>query len=389
MKILYINGSRIPTEKAHGVQIMEMCGAFAMSNVELELWIPRRLNYIRQDPFDYYGVERNFKIRKIPCIDFVVFDKLLGPLVFWLTELNFLFFVFIYLAVAPRFGRREAREDKIIYTRDKFVLFFLSLFKQDIFFEAHTVPARIFFNGIKRAKRVIAITYQLKNIFIERGVEPNKILVAADGVNLEEFDVLGSKEECRRKFGLPMDKKLVLYTGHLYPWKGADALLEVARKFSTSNTIFVLVGGTPGDIESYKLKVKSYQLKNVYIIGHRPHREVPYWLKAADVLVLPNSGKYDISKYWTSPLKLFEYMAAARPIVARDLPSIREILNENNAILVEEDEAQALATGISIALQDQERAARLAEQARLDAAQYTWKKRAESIINFIYKQPNL
>ena len=119
------------------------------------------------------------------------------------------------------------------------------------------------------------------------------------------------------------------------------------------------------------------------IIGYRSHSEIPYWLKAADVLVLPNSGKEEISKYWTSPIKMFEYMASKRPIMASDLPSIREILNEGNAILVQPDNPQGLAEGIRKVLENKNLAEKISARAFDDVKQHTWAKRAEKILDFI------
>ena len=70
-KLVYIANARIPTEKAHGIQIMKMCEAFSAQVVDVELVLPRRLNRIKENPFDYYGVKKNFKITKLPTIDFI------------------------------------------------------------------------------------------------------------------------------------------------------------------------------------------------------------------------------------------------------------------------------------------------------------------------------
>lgn len=397
MKILYINCSRVPTEKAHGLQMVKMCEAFADLGATVELWIPKRLNFIKKDAFDYYGVKRNFAIKKILCIDFIVADMFLGPIALWLTELTFLLFVFIRLLTSSlRLRRREEvnkPEDlgEIVYTRDKFLLFFLSFFKRNIFFEAHVIPPGLFFGTIKRSAGIVVITRYLKDIFAKLGVAENNIIVAPDGVDLDVFDIKEAKEECRNKLGLPQDKKIVLYTGHLYPWKGASTLLGAA-KFLISNlqflntTLFVFVGGIEKDIEKYNLEATSYKLDNVLFVGHRPHREIPYWLKAADVLVLPNSAKYDISKYWTSPIKMFEYMAAGKPIVASDLPSIREVLSENSAILVEPDRASALALAITDLFDAGSNRDAIAARARENVKEYIWSKRAKRILEFIARR---
>ena len=106
-KLIYIANARIPTEKAHGIQIMQMCQSFALCDAEVELVVPRRLNPIKQNPFDYYGVRRNFKITRLPTLDFITFG--FGSFGFFVETLTFLISSAIYL-----FFRRY----DILYTRE-------------------------------------------------------------------------------------------------------------------------------------------------------------------------------------------------------------------------------------------------------------------------------
>lgn len=107
------------------------------------------------------------------------------------------------------------------------------------------------------------------------------------------------------------------------------------------------------------------------------------FLKAADILVLPNVPTSEESVKYTSPVKLFEYMASGVPIIASDLPSIREILNEQNAILVRADDPAALAEDINKVLQDNELSNSISKQALIDVKDHTWENRAQKIIDFL------
>src|SRR5262249_47305156 len=111
-----------------------------------------------------------------------------------------------------------------------------------------------------------------------------------------------------------------------------------------------------------------------------PNSQVPLQLAAADVLVLPNSGRFAQART-TSPLKLFEYMAARRPIVATRIPAFAGLLRHGeNAWLVAPDSPEALAPGIERALDAPSLAERLAQQAWHDVQRYTWKRRAAEIL---------
>ena len=181
--------------------------------------------------------------------------------------------------------------------------------------------------------------------------------MARDGVDLKVFDIDVSLKEAREKLDLPLYHELVVYTGSRQSWKGVEILEKASSIWKSAAKLLVISG--------------------------KPHTQIPLYLKAADVLVLPNTAKEDISLLYTSPMKLFEYMAANRPIVASDLPSLREILDESTACFFEPDNPESLARAIENVLAHKEEADKKAQRAFSKVKEYTWEKRAEKIIRFI------
>jgi glycosyltransferase involved in cell wall biosynthesis len=368
-KMIYIANARIPTEKAHGLAIMKMCESFVGQGVELELVLPRRLNVVNGDPFDFYKVNKSFVIKKVPVLDLIP----------WLGRFGFFVETFTFAISSTLYSL--TRSVDIFYGRDEVSLSFVSLLNKNVFWESHTSKRKWLVHCLfKRAKGIIVISQGLKNHYLSLGFTGGNILVASSGFDEKIFFANFGKNEARTRVCLPKSKKIVLYTGHLYDWKGTNVLAESSFNFS-EGVQFVFVGGTDKDILCFRKKYSSAE--NIDIISRRPNYEIPFYLKSADILVLPNSGKEDISRFYTSPMKLFEYMASGVPIVASDLPSIREVLNENNSLLVEADNATQLAKGIKRILQDTGFACRISKQAKEDVQKYTWDKRAFIILNFI------
>ena len=395
MRLFYISNARIPTEKAHGIQIMKMCEAFSQNSAEVILVHPYRVQTKEMKAvtniWDYYSVDEKFKIICLPSIDLAVLLRIRPKFFerpwFLIQSLSFALVCFLWLLF------QKLNYDDIIYSRDHFSLSLISVFKTfmraHIFYEAHVFPQSKKKLGIflfSRLDGLIVITQKLKEFYINAGVPFEKVFVAPDGVDLKRFKITSSKEETRRKLGLPLDNKLVLYTGQLFPWKGIYTLAKATNFINTNGTI-VIVGGMPEDIENLRRFVIEENIQNVELKGFVWPSLVSLYTKAADVLVLPNSASEEISKHFTSPLKMFEYMASRRPIVASDLPSIREILRDGeNAILVEPDNPEALAQGIMRVLEDVELARRISEQAFRDVQNYSWDERVKRIIKFISGQ---
>lgn len=366
MTILYLANIRLPTEKAHGIQIMKTCESLAArGDLAVKLLLLGRRGFPPADPFAYYGIRRNFQIIYLPAFNFLRF----GAWGFLIQSFLLGFFSLPYL-----FNNRTA----IIFSRDWQVLYFLSFFTKKIIWEAHTPQNNFLVRRIvNRAKTIVTITHQLKQFYQNSfSLNREKIAVVPDAVDLAVFRINDSRIDCRWKFKLPTDKKIALYTGHLYRWKGVETL-AAAAKYLPESVLIILVGGTSYDLEAFRAKHATN--RRILILGQQPHQDIPFYLRAADLLILPNTAKDDVSRLYTSPMKLFEYLASGTPIIASDLPSLREILNENNAVFVTPDDPVKLAAGIEALLADQQKADRLSKQASLDALNYSWEKRAECL----------
>jgi glycosyltransferase involved in cell wall biosynthesis len=364
MKISYIANIRLPTEKAHGLQIMKTCEAFADFGHEVLLIVPKRRNSIQDDPFVYYAVRKNFKIRTIYSLDLVRW----GTGGFWIQYATF--------SIAAAFAARASRPS-IIYGRDELTLSVLSVFiRNPILWETHVgawnVAARFI---TKRMRMLIAISHGLKDFYISRGIPASKIIVVPDGVDLADFAHPQSKADARARLGLPLDAKIALYIGRLDGWKGATTLCDAAQ-FLTPNITVVLIGGDEQQVREMRMRYPG-----VIFLGYHPYRELADNQAAADILVLPNTARDEISVHFTSPLKLFTYMASGVPIVASDLPSIREVLDDDCAIFFKPDNVLSLSDAIRISLDDSGRMKYLAEMAHAKVNSYTWKARAETILS--------
>ncbi len=364
MKILYLANIRLPTEKAHGVQIMKTCEALAQSGADVELVVPTRTNSISKDPFEYYGVSRSFGITTLTVPDLVSLESI-G---FFLSSL--------YFAERARWTK-SFQEADIIYSRDALVLLQYLLLVRRLVYEAHGAPAFLARMLARFAYRIVVISKATGESFVAVGVPREKIVVAPDGVDLDAFAHPESKEAARSRLGLPQDRKVVLYVGRVDGWKGVDTLCEAAALLS-SDTQVAIIGG-----ESEQVKVLHARHPNVRFLGFRPYRELADNQAAADVLVLPNTGKSEVSMLYTSPLKLFTYMASGVPMVVSDTPATREILDDDDAYFFTPDDPHSLADKVKIALAEAEQARGKASRAKEKVNGYTWQKRAGIILQFL------
>lgn len=372
MKIKYITNVRIPTPRAQGYAVMKVCEEFVKQGVELELLVPnKRNNESEENPFRYYGVSEIFPIKKVKSIDLLGPYEAFGKLFYWIDTLSFLLFL--------RFNK-ELNTNDIIYTRDYIILSVIPKNK-NICLELHSIPSSkfIFKLLIKKVKTFFVLNKYIKDELVKIGVLESKIHISPSGVDINEFVVNETKEESRAKLSLSNEKKIVLYTGHLYKWKGVYTLAEAAKKLP--DYLFLFLGGVEPELSEFKDKFSK--TTNIICLPFVERKIIPKYLNSADLLVIPNSSDTAISSRYTSPLKLFEYMTSGVPIVASDLFSLREVLNDKNCLFVKPDDIQSFVNGIHSIISDSDLGSLLAKQASIDVKGYTWENKVKNIISII------
>lgn len=374
MRLLYIAPIRLPTEKAHGIQIMETCAALSRAGATVELVVPTRKTHIKENSFDYYNIKEHFLITRLSAPDTVSYGRL-----------GFLFHVVIFAMCAARYARR-AKAD-FVYTRDPMTLLVCALCGvRPLAWEVHTAHPRIPLFVMQKASAIIPITRGLADWYKARGVSASSIHVAPDAVDISAFLAVKDRGAARKslhaRLGVYADSKIALYLGSfgLYSWKGVDVAKEAAKY--APDIIWLFVGGSPAECEVLMRGAP----RRVRTLPRAGRGEIAPLLCAADALLLPNKSKDPASERDTSPLKLFEYMASGVPIVASDVASLREVLNENRAFLVSPNDPAALAEGVRWALSDTAESKRRAAAARKASEVYTWDKRAEGLLAFLRRR---
>jgi len=386
--LIYLANSRLPTEKAHGLQIVQMCEAFVQVGYTVTLVTARRRNTaaLRSGPdlWTYYGVKRCFAFRRVPCLDLLeIAPSRLQPAAFLLQTLTTLFTLWFWLL---------SRRAEVYYTRDLFIgaLMVLTRPRSKLVYEMHQVHSswlgrRIQSLIARRAAAVIPITAHLGEKI--RALGAKRVLVAHDGIRQARFENMPPQAEARAEIGWPSDAFIVGWVGRLHLMgadKGVGTLVEALQQ--VEGVTLALVGGPDemADALHRQWRARGLDESRFLFAGHVPPDRVPVYLSAFDVCAMPHPWT-DHFAYATSPIKLFEYMASGRAIIASDLPGFVEVIrHEESALLVPPGNAAALAAAITRLRDDWALRQKLADRARtLVFSQYTWSARAKCIRAFI------
>ncbi|MBB3161066.1 glycosyltransferase involved in cell wall biosynthesis [Rhizobium laguerreae] len=369
MKIVYIASSPVPSNAANSVHVMKMCHAMATLGHQVTLLSPApdRSSWVK-DPFDHYGVRRNFQHRSLRKIGEGRLGSMLGNLL---------------LAALLRLHRPS-----LVYSRNLNAAWLAADAGFSVIFERHDVFADSASSKIRKFKnltihkkhiKTVVISSALRDEMISRyGIDARKLELAPDGA-----DEIPEREPARAN----TSSLSVGYAGHLYPGRGIEVIGAVASRLPEIE--FSIVGGNAEDVDHWKRTF--VQLRNLKFLGHVAPKLVPSYLQSFDVLLAPYQRKVAVAggggdtSRWMSPLKIFEYMAAGRAIICSDLPVLREVLQAGeDALLVPPDDIDGWTDAIQSLAGDDQFRERLSKQSLAKfKAQYSWKKRAEKILEGI------
>lgn len=391
MKIAIPAPTYLPARRANTIQVMKMAQAFSRLGHQALVMVPGEPPEASLQSWeslaDHYGLELKFPLEWLPA----------RP---WFRRYDF-----AWRAVR----RARAWGADLLYTRLPQAATLSSRMGLATILEVHDLPqgkmGPLFFRGYLRgrgARRLVVISRALlEDLVRQHGASsaPPFAIVAPDGVDLQRYVGLPSPEQARAALIAvegaaltPFEERLspgcfvAGYTGHLYPGRGGEMLLTIAARLP--DVTFLLAGGEPQDVARLRESARRGGLNNVILTGFVPNARLPLYQAACDVLLMPYQRRVaassggDIARY-LSPMKLFEYLACGRAILSSDLPVFREVLSEENAVLLPPEDVEAWAGAIRQLRSNPERRSVLAARVREEAGRYSWEARASRILEDI------
>ena len=382
MKIVYITNARLPTEKAHGVQIIKMIEALSSLNNEVVLISPNRIqNEIshKTSVFDFYNVEKIFEHNLINFMDPYKYRSLMPK--FFYRFFSFLVNL-LWGIKSAKIGSKLNGDFYIFRDNTPFSYLFCAIFSKKCVIEFHDIPpflSRLIFKlGLIISGKTVcfAVTNKLsEDLFHKFGKVKNlkKIDTLHDGVDLIKF---------KNNKIIENSTPLLTYCGSLSKSKGIDLIINSAKYIN--NVEFLIIGGLKVDVDHYKKIANDIGVKNINFIGQVNYSDVPNLLNKSDILLLPSSAKNIKSRNYTSAMKLFEYMSIGKPIIASNIPSNTEILENNlNCLLFEPDNPKSMVEKINTLINDKELNKKITKNSSKLAIKYSWTERSKKMIKRI------
>jgi glycosyltransferase involved in cell wall biosynthesis len=362
VKLACISASQVPAQTANSIQVMKACQALAQLGHDVELMVPGSHAAPWEDLAPLYGLTTRFKITWIP------------------TQPAWKHYDLAWKAVR----RARASGAEAVYTWMLQAAWLATRGETPTLLEVHDrITGRVgpwLYRGFLRSrgeKRLLLITDALRRrLGKDFGAlrAEKQVVITPNGVDLERFTALPDAPAARQALGLP-ERLTAVYSGSFYSGRGVELLFALAAAFP--QTGFVWVGGRENDLQRLRQRLADEGLQNVHLTGFVPNQRLPLYQAAGDVLLMPyeraiagSSGGN--SAEICSPMKMFDYMASGRAILTSDLPVLREVLNEHNAVFCPPEDVHAWQAALQGLLGDAQQRAALGRQARADVERYTW-----------------
>jgi glycosyltransferase involved in cell wall biosynthesis len=233
---------------------------------------------------------------------------------------------------------------------------------------------------------VSAVSDTVRNFLVEEvGCDENKIIVNPNGVDTRRFSPEGNNH--RDKYGIGTDNIVIGYTGLFRPQHGIEILIKAFKdlnKEQSGRLRLIIIGSGENDYER-KLKNMAIDDKDIIFTGKVPFNSMPSYLRTCDIMVspqIPLNGEI----FHQSPIKLYEYMAAGRPVIASNIGQMNDVINDGfNGLLFESGNIKSLSNRLAELISDYNLRKALSENARREAVElYSWKNNIKRITGRLY-----
>ena len=380
-RVAIISDERFPHHATNTQQVIKNADALAAAGLPVELVIPIQWKGLFKPGYsvskaisEYYNVPERTVIRKVPTIP--------------ASDLRLEKFTHCFASLI--YCRLKGYD--VIYTRNEFTAIFGVMFGFKTVFETYRKfgdeypRAMRFLSGFAKKKNFLGMilhSHLSFNSMKKAGFPEEKLVVFHNGFDYSDMEPMLTKSEAREKLGWEFKGRYVVYTGNMQQNKGLESVIDIAQRLPETN--FVLVGGTPADINRLKEYAAEMRASNVLFTGYKPISEVATYLYAADCLIIPPVSA-PLEKYGRTvlPFKTFLYLAAGRPVLGPMQDDLTEVMEDDyNAVMVKPDDIDEAAAALSRLLNDPAKLLKLSENAAESVKHLTWESRAKSIIGWL------
>jgi glycosyltransferase involved in cell wall biosynthesis len=378
MKLTYVAYSPLDLQSANSIQTFHTCRALAARlGDDLTVIVPRFGGREMRPPFNCV---------RIPRVPVNKLSRVLKSALWSYLERT------VYAWLAALYLRTHHAD--IIYARDVICAFWLVQFGDPVIYEVHDLESRHpskmkgewLVGGLRRidertlrgARSVVSLTQTFKDEIVRSGRQPvDRVFVVPDAYD-EAVYYPRSREEARAALKLPAEALVIGYAGMTFAYRRLDLLLEALKRWEEPRAFALIIGGRPFELRDLKQRARELDLDgNVFWRGREPAELTARDLSAADILVIPDT----VTDATASPLKMFEYMALGRAIVAVDRPALREVLSPGAAEFFRPGDAADFMRALRVVADSEEYRQSLARRAQECAGGYSYARRAERILD--------
>jgi glycosyltransferase involved in cell wall biosynthesis len=378
MKIAYLSSAAVPSTSAHSLQVMKMCQAMTQEGHEVTLLLPPSETLPSLAELGRtYGIKVDFDIHRVGLL------PLVGRRGLAMAEAD------MAVHLSP----------DLVYARGVDIAWAACLRGLYTVLEIHHPPTGrlgpLYLRWLAHpgpgsgwtGARLLVISRRLEEMVRQQypSLADRPILVAPDAVDLERYRKLPAPGAARKKLGLPAGIFTAGYFGTLVAGRGVEQILAIAER--SPDTQFLMLGGDTAAVTEWRNRAADR--RNVRWLGHLPNADIPLYQAACDVLLMPYQREVTIQGRGNtaeimSPMKMYEYMAAGRLILASDMPAVRVALHERNSILLPPDRIEAWVEALEAAKRKPLQAKSLAARAQKDVEPMTWRNRVRAILDFAW-----
>lgn len=235
----------------------------------------------------------------------------------------------------------------------------------------------------RASQALVCVTEGLRDIFQTRyHLSPKKLKVIPNGTNPDLFHPL-DRDACRKRLGIDPKIKVVGFIGTFVPHQGLSYLIKSSSIIlkESPDVVFLLIGDGPMRKDIMEM-IQAMDLMDRFLLpGGVPQEEVVFFINAMDVCVAPFTRSRN-ERIGLSPLKIYDYMACGKPVVASDIKGVGDLLQENEVgIAVTPEDPASLAKGVLLALEDHDLTIRCLQKGPAIVKEcFTWKLTAQKVV---------